>query len=64
MNPRFKQSQIVEMLKVSKQKGHYRMKTEIKAEQKSGKKLDKIYIDKICELAKDRPISDLFRFRK
>ena len=46
------------MLKIPKQKVHYWMKTEIKAEQKRRKKLDKIYIDKICELAKDRPTSD------
>ena len=34
------------MLKVAKKKGHYRMKTNIKGEQKTGNKLDKIYIDK------------------
>ena len=53
LNQGFKQSQIVKMLKISKQKVHYWMKTEIKTEQKRRKKLDKIYIDKICELAKD-----------
>ena len=59
LNQGFKQSQIVKMLKISKQKVHYRMKTEIKTEQKRRKKLDKIYIDKICELAKDLPTSEM-----
>ena len=35
------------------------MKTEIKTEQKRRKKLDNNYIDKICELAKDKQISEM-----
>lgn len=59
LNQRIKQAEIAEMLGVSKQKVHYWKKTEIKTEQKRKKKLDKKYIDKIFELAKDKPTSEM-----
>ena len=59
MNQGFKQGQIAKMLNISKQKVHYWMKVEIKTEQNRKKKLDKKYIDKICELAKDKLTSEM-----
>ena len=59
LNQGFKQGQIAKMLNISKQKVHYQMKVEIKTEQNRKKKLDKKYIDKICELAKDKLTSEM-----